>query len=121
MTIDPFEPPAVMPKLRDPITGETFTPRPTVTDEQERFALGHASTVMAAAGETRAEMEVRWTRGPATVLHIEGHVEHLAERRIVVIDSWHETMLDGAPIGLTPAERFQRLTDELEAAEAEGL
>lgn len=92
MTIDPFEPPAVMPKLRDPITGET-----------------------------RAEMEVRWTRGPATVLHIEGHVEHLAERRIVVIDSWHETTLDGAPIGLTPAERFQRLTDELEAAEAEGL
>lgn len=121
MTIDPFEPPAVMPKLRDPITGETFPPRPTVTDEQERFALDHATSVMAAAGETVADMEVRWTRRPATVLHIEGHVEHLPERRIVVIDFWQEATLDGAPVGLTPSERFQRLTDELEAAEAEGL
>lgn len=121
MTLDPFEPPAVMGKLSDPVTGEVFPPRPSTTAEQERAALDHSLLAMAAAGITEADVEVRWTRRPATVLHIVGHVEHLLGKRIVVADTWDERTLEGVPVGLTPGERYQRLVDELEAAEAEGL
>lgn len=117
--LDPFSPAGILPKVTDPVTGESFPPRPSLTVEQEREATDYALAEMSKRRVWTVEVEVRWTRQDTTILTVRGHAERMGEQRIPVLDGVEERTLDGAPVRRSPADRYEQMVAELEAIEGE--
>lgn len=116
-----FQPTAVLDPGRSPITGQTFASRRSTTEEQREEAVRHAAAWMAEHTVFVVEVEVEWTRKPATVLTVNGHAEHLEGKTIAVIDRWREADRSGRTLALSLSERHAILERELEEMNGETL
>lgn len=112
-----FTPAAELPKLL--VDSEVLPARLSTTDEQTREAKRHLEAAALAAGADGARALVHWSRYPASVLEVHGHLEHLTRptgvEAVFATDRIVERTADGAVVPRDELARLARLKDELAA------
>jgi hypothetical protein len=97
----------------------TLPARLTTTDEQKHEAKRYLEGVALRASADGARVLVHWSRYPATIVEVHGHLEHLTlptgVEAVYATDRLVERTVDGAEVPRDEAVRLARLKSELAA------
>lgn len=101
------------------LDGSVMPARLTTTDEQTHEAKRYLESAASRGGDTAARATVHWSRYPASVVEVHGHVEHLTlptgVEAVWVTDRLVERTAEGAEVPRDELGRLARLKTELTA------